>query len=205
MADYRSSIDYILRWEGGISTATTDSAVSAPGNQDGPRNAQGKLIHTNKGIQWQSYKALAPRVSLPVTHSAFLGLWSGTRENPGSWDLIFKVGYWDAVGGDNIAYQPVADLLADYAWGSGPGTAIRAVQGVLNERFGAGLVVDGAIGPKTLAAINKANGPQLFEALFAEREAFLRSIAARDPQFGAPNLQGWLNRIYDFYQEKKTS
>lgn len=211
MADYRDILDHTEHWEGGTSVATTDSASSHPDNQDGPRDSRGRLIHTNKGIQWRVYKALAPRVGLPVTHEGFLALRKGSPTGTGSWEKIYKVGYWDAVQGDQIHSQSIANLLAEWAWGSGSGSPARALQQTLNRLFPAAqLVVDGAIGPRTVAALNyytgtKTSEKQVFDALFASWEAFLRGIAQRDPATGAPNLQGWLNRIYAFYEREKKS
>jgi lysozyme family protein len=187
MADFRRMIPYIQQWEGGLSDKLSDTASLAPGNQTAPVNpATGRIYHTNKGIQWQSFLAGAKQGGYAATKDNFLAMpqWI--------WDMVYKHLYWNAVQGDAIKSQDVADILADYAWGSGPGSATKAVQQVLNQQFAAGLVVDGGFGPKTLAAVNAA-GERLAKPLEAARRAFILQVGQRPEQ--QANLQGWLNRL----------
>ena len=59
------------------------------------------------------------------------------------------------------------------------------LQKVINA-LGGNLVVDGIIGPKTLAAINGSNEKQLFDSLAWQREHFIKKL--NQPA----NETGWL-------------
>ena len=107
------------------------------------------------------------------------------------WGLIFKSKYWDAVKGDEIKFQSIADCLVSWAWGSGARTAIKEIQREL------GLVVDGIIGKNTIGAINSSNEDDLFRRCIERRERFFRLISQRKPS-NMRFLRGWLNRLADF-------
>lgn len=105
--------------------------------------------------------------------------------------VIAKKYYWDPVKGDEINSQSVAEFIADWAYNSGTQTAIKKTQRLL------GLVDDGVLGPKTLAAINSADPKTLFNKLKASRLAFVRSIVEYSPKQSV-FLKGWENRINSF-------
>jgi lysozyme family protein len=67
---------------------------------------------------------------------------------------IYKKGYWDVVKADNLPH-PLDLIVFDMAVNHGPNTAVKILQQSLNSILKAGnsLVVDGIIGPKTLAAV----------------------------------------------------
>lgn len=68
---------------------------------------------------------------------------------------IFKVRYWDAVRADELP-PPVDLLVFDCAVNHGVGGAGRILQRALNSfRYLPVVVVDGAIGPKTIGAVNR--------------------------------------------------
>jgi lysozyme family protein len=99
--------------------------------------------------------------------------------------------YWLEYWVPSMAEQLPAgygELLADIRVNGGDGP--RMLQRALN-RFGAGLVVDGRIGPKTVAAAQLAGRGGL-KQLFADRDARYRRLA-RKPKQGK-FLEGWLNR-----------
>ncbi len=104
------------------------------------------------------------------------------------WLHIFKVGYWDKCRADEITSQSVADAIVDWAYNSGPATAAKHVQAIL------GVTVDGAIGPKTIAAINAAEPRALFDKIQASRGAFFDAIVRRNPS-QRTFLKGWKNRL----------
>lgn len=100
---------------------------------------------------------------------------------------LYKARYWDAIRGDEL--PPGVDYaMFDTAINSGPVRAILLAQKI------AGATQDGAIGPKTLAAIKDAvaaYGTEAFIASYSEaREAFLRSLPTFDA-FG----RGWVRRV----------
>ncbi len=104
------------------------------------------------------------------------------------WLRIFKEGYWDKCRADEIASQSVADAIVDWAYNSGPATAAKQVQAIL------GVTVDGAVGPKTIAAINASEPRVLFDKIQAARGAFFDAIVRRNPS-QRTFLKGWKNRL----------
>lgn len=99
------------------------------------------------------------------------------------WSEILKTMFWDKWKGDEIDSQGIANLLADWVWGSGEKT-IRNAQRVI------GVKADGIVGPKTLTAINSADPAILFAHLRDARESYFRNCR------GAwKYLRGWLRRL----------
>ncbi len=67
--------------------------------------------------------------------------------------IIYKKGYWDPIRGDLLP-EPLDLILFDCAINHGPGGAVKLLQEALNSILvGTPLVVDGALGPKTFAAL----------------------------------------------------
>lgn len=106
------------------------------------------------------------------------------------WLHIFKNGYWDRFRADEIKSQSVANICVDWAWGSGPVTAAKRVQQLL------GVKVDGIVGLKTLAAINRMDAKSLFYAIKSARLSFVYGIVEQSHS-QARFLKGWCNRIND--------
>lgn len=100
---------------------------------------------------------------------------------------LYKARYWDAIRGDDLP-SGVDYAMFDTAINSGPKRAVLLAQQL------AGATQDGAIGPKTVAAIKDAvatSGTEAFIASYSEaREAFLRSLPTFDA-FG----RGWVRRV----------
>lgn len=96
---------------------------------------------------------------------------------------IYRELYWNVVKGD--ALPRGLDLaLFDYAVNSGPGRAVRTFQEVL------GVTVDGAIGPRTLAAVERADPAALIRTVCRRRLSLLERVHAF-AIFG----RGWTARI----------
>jgi len=112
------------------------------------------------------------------------------RMTEAQWRYIFKRGYWDKAGADNIKNQSVAELIVDFCVNSGVGM-LKKIQSLL------GVTADGVIGPKSLAAINGADQQLLFNAIMAERRSKYYEIVANNYSQKV-NLQGWLNRLKNF-------
>lgn len=98
---------------------------------------------------------------------------------------IYRARYWNAVQGDHL---PAGVDLAvfDLAVNSGVGRAARMLQRQL------GVAEDGAIGPRTLAAVGRVNASRLAGDLCRARLAFLRGLSTWDV-FG----EGWERRVAD--------
>jgi len=96
---------------------------------------------------------------------------------------MYKKKYWDAVKADDLP-DGLDYLMFDFAVNAGPGRAIKTMQKAI------GATPDGAIGPKTMAALKAANQSELVAKFSAEKEAFYRSL----PTFGTFG-KGWLRRV----------
>ena len=96
---------------------------------------------------------------------------------------LYKAKYWDKVCGDQLP-DGVDFAVYDYAVNSGPGKAIRTLQKC------AGVTPDGVIGPKTLAAVAKAEPVALIACICDNRLSFLKNLPTWET-FG----KGWSRRV----------
>lgn len=119
---------FLAPTEGRLSLDPTD-----PGNWTSGKPGVGRLVGTMFGIAASSH----PDVDIPNL----------TIETA---DHIRKTDYWDKINGDNLP-PPVAFVVADAAYGSGPRVAAEQLQAML------GVGVDGDIGPhETIPAVLRA-------------------------------------------------
>ena len=82
---------------------------------------------------------------------------------------IYKARFWHPVGGDLLA--PGLDAAVfDYAVNSGPARASRALQQIL------GVGAEEGVGPRTLAALAKAEPRKIIWTLSRAREGFLERL-----------------------------
>jgi lysozyme family protein len=96
---------------------------------------------------------------------------------------LYKKKYWDAVKGDELP-DGVDYIVFDTAINSGPGRAVKFLQGCV------GADMDGALGPKTLAAVKAADPKKLVEDYANRRLSFLHDLPTWDT-FG----KGWARRV----------
>lgn len=176
----KANLGYILRWEGGLSKHTRDSASRHPV----PDNSG---YHTNKGITWRVFASI-----YGTSNTAISRFYEMSQED---FKGIYKL-YWNGVKADLIQSQILGEYVTDFAWGSGVAGASRQVQKWLNTQ-GYKMPVDGKIGNQTVTAINhliKEKGEKAaFESLNAHRRHFLSGLKDFDV-FG----KGWYNRLNDF-------
>jgi lysozyme family protein len=104
---------------------------------------------------------------------------------------IAKTHYWDRLRCDSINNQSIAELIVDFAYNCGVGTAAMKTQQCL------GITVDGIFGPKTVEAINKANQNDLFSKILNIRKKYYNDIVANHPN-QKKFLKGWLRRTDSF-------
>ena len=96
---------------------------------------------------------------------------------------MYRKKYWDAVKGDELP-SGLDYLMFDFAINAGPGRAIRTMQKAI------GTNPDGAIGPKTMAALKAADPNDLIAKFSLEKELFYKAL----PTF-ATFGKGWLRRV----------
>lgn len=105
------------------------------------------------------------------------------------WDSIFIQKYWNRWSGDAIKSQAIANILVDWVWASG-------IYGIKYPQRVLGVVDDGIVGPKTIAAINNyPNQKELFQKLWNRRKKHFEALGKGS---NAKFLKGWLNRLNDF-------
>lgn len=167
MANVRKLLPFILSWEGGY--------VNDPIDKGGATN-MGVTIATWRKVGYDK----DGDGDIDVADLKLLS-------KDDVLNRVLKPHYWDKWKADQIRSQSVANILVDWVWGSGA-NGIKIPQKLL------GLTVDGIVGPKTLAAVNSSDSLALFNAIKAEREAFLWRIVERDPT-QKRFIKGWLNRL----------
>jgi hypothetical protein len=104
---------------------------------------------------------------------------------PDSVKPFYKSQYWDKIKGDQLP-AGVDYAAYDFAVNSGTGKAAKYLQQI------AGVTADGAIGPKSIEAINACNPEQVVDALCDLRMDFLKRLPNFDT-FG----KGWSIRVAD--------
>jgi lysozyme family protein len=184
MADHTDAINFIKKWEGGLTGHPADSASNNPspcGNDpryDAP-------YHTNKGVTWQTYSSAVQG-----------GYCEEFLVMPDSvWLFIWKTKYWDKVQGDYIENQAIANAYASWAWGSGVTGASNLMQSMLMNKYGYSLAQVSTPANRTqiLNHLAREDSAELFDTMIQTREQFFRSLSSFST-FG----QGWLNRLEDF-------
>jgi lysozyme family protein len=194
MALYTTIIPFILQQEGGLSKATTDAASADP-------LPDGSGYHTNKGITWTTFKMYLSALGISDMTTAIARFYAMSQSD---WNYIFKTGYWDKILGDQINSQGAANTLVDWAWGSGPGTAVKKLQQFLNTWLPAhnapspNLTTDGGMGNLTLSALNAAtriNEAQFISDFSDYKKSWYLSLPGE-----SANYAGWAARLDDLKQ-----
>lgn len=103
---------------------------------------------------------------------------------------FYRLNFWQAVQGDEIASQEAAESLYDFAVNAGARTAVKLAQVAL------GVTPDGALGPRTLAALNAIPGPAFVTKYAIAKVARYAEICNRD-RTQSKFLLGWINRTLE--------
>lgn len=142
MALFSKFIFLLAGIEGGYVSAATAASIEDSGGETY------KGVSRNNNPTWEGWKIV------DAWKAKLGGLKHGYKIPDPKLDAmvnaLYKKKYWDEVAGDAINNQSLANFIADWGVNSGPNTAVKQVQKAL------GLLQDGEIGPKTLAALNKA-------------------------------------------------
>ena len=180
-----ANLDYILRWEGGLSKHPNDSASSdcVP---------DGSGVHTNKGVTFRSFKA-----QFGDSPEAIKRFYEMSKED---WMQIYRL-YWDGIKADDIESDLIAEFWADFAWGSGVYGAAKQLQKfIVSEGFS--IAVDGKVGKQTLSTLNRLihmkGEAYVYLKSYDHRVQFLQQLKSFK-HFG----RGWLNRLQDFHAYAK--
>lgn len=103
------------------------------------------------------------------------------------WLAILRHYFWNRCKADRIDNNSIAVMMVDWCWLNDATTAIRQMQSAF------GLVTDGIIGAKSLAALNATPASEVFSRLETARERSYEKIVASRPS-QKKFLNGWLNR-----------
>lgn len=108
-------------------------------------------------------------------------------------DSYYEANYWDCINLDLIASQEVANSLFDISVNMGSGRAAKFLQQAL------GVIVDGKIGPKTIAAANSSDSKFLYDSINELRAQKYRDIIAANPS-QKKFEKAWMSRVKPFEQ-----
>ena len=173
MADFDLFLPLVLRFEGGFVNDPVD-----PGGA------------TNKGITMGTFAGCAQRLlGVAPTLDNLEGL---SDSQAGT---IYRSLYWNAVRGDNIESQNLANMVCDFYVNSGT-HATRMLQTTLNS-LGANLTVDGAVGPSSMQALAACDQNEVYRRYKQGRIAYYQGLVQQNPSLGR-FLNGWLNRVNSF-------
>jgi len=112
---------------------------------------------------------------------------------------FYKTNFWDTEGLDGIASQQVANQLFDTAVNMGTGVASKFLQQAINSLKANAVVVDGQVGPKTVAAANALDSLALYNAVCALRKTRYEQIIANNPSQSIFE-KSWFSRIKPYDQ-----
>lgn len=108
---------------------------------------------------------------------------------------IYHRDYWTRHRYGELIHVDVAIKTFDLSVNMGPANAHRILQRAVNWATGTGLVVDGIIGSKTIAATNQAEAERVLQLMrWYAAEYYHQLVKRKRDQL--PFLLGWLNRAY---------
>jgi lysozyme family protein len=105
---------------------------------------------------------------------------------------VYRERFWERHGYEQIADQRIAAKVFDTCVNVGPIRAHRFLQRALCA-VGCPVATDGVLGPKTIAATNRAEPATLVVELIREQANFYRTLAELKPRL-AKFLGGWMRR-----------
>ena len=195
MANYLKIVSFIKDKEGGLSSATTDTASRNPSNCGNGSN--GKPYHTNKGVTWATFKAMASNLGYSANCENFIKMPNDI------WAKIYKEGFWNPIQGDRIKNQAIANSFVEMAYMSGVGSntstkgAIAYLKTFFKSKYNTSLNTITQIVDYVNELDKQGKTPELFENLYDFRKNLYQS-------FNQPsNLKGWINRLDAFYLVNK--
>ena len=109
---------------------------------------------------------------------------------------FYRTNFWDKVKGDDIENQKTASTLFDFAINAGVITAIKLAQTVTGSE------PDGVIGPRSLTALNEADGATFAAAYALVKIKRYSEICNRD-RSQSKFLLGWVNRALNVLEEQQ--
>ncbi|MFT5428589.1 MAG: lysozyme family protein/LysM repeat protein [Psychrobacter glaciei] len=156
------------------------------GYVDDPTDKGGK---TNMGIAWKTWLTYAKSdLGLEPTTSNLKNITSEQAE------IIYRKRYWEPKGFCKVVNDKVGLMI--YDWTITSGGAGKEVQKLLTNEFKKDVgIIDGAIGSKTIQAVNNVeNQKLLLERIAAIRREYYHMLVKNRPK-NSKYIKGWLNRV----------
>lgn len=165
--NFQDAFAFTIGREGGYTNNPAD-----PGNWTGGACGVGQCNGTNFGISAASYPNLNI-ASLTVDQA----------------QLIYHQSYWLPLQGDKLPL-PLAMVGFDAAVNSGVTQSVQWLQIACNTVTGSNLIIDGDLGPLTLAALLAGIPQRIAQEALTQRLLFLAGLGMF-PTFGL----GWTRRV----------
>lgn len=190
----------VFVFEGGFSNDTRDAGNWSYYDSAGSYTGVKQLMGTNRGIIWDTYRQYAAKLfGKKASYGHFKSMTVAEAEAVAY--EIWKVLYGNAIKDDRLA------IMIVYAhWGSmvGGQHIVLTAQKWLNNK-GFNLVQDGAIGPKTVEAINALTEKQttdLANHLLDARANWIRSLPQYKIYPGWEKAIDFLKTVYSEFEKK---
>jgi lysozyme family protein len=192
VANYKNILSHVKTNEGGYSADPRDNQSKNPSDVKGLDKRYPSLpVHTYRGVAYASWKEYARRKGFAPTGKSFVNM------TLAQWEDFLKTLYWDAIYGDFINSQGVAEILFEAIWGGGSKNLVVDLQTYLRKK-NLNIAVDGAMGKQTYTALNEytkksqKNETDLVKYLTAERLKYLQSLSD-----WSNYSKGWTRRLYE--------
>ena len=196
MANYKNILSHVKSNEGGYSADPRDNQAKNPSDVKGLDKRYPNLpVHTYRGVAYASWKTYAKKKGFAPTGKSFVNM------TLAQWEDFLKTLYWDAIYGDFINSQGVAEILFEAIWGGGSKNLVVDLQTYLRKK-GFNIAVDGAMGKQTYTALNEytkksqKNEADLVKFLTAERLKYLQSLSD-----WSNYSKGWTRRLYEIQDQ----
>ena len=196
MANYKNILSHVKTNEGGYSADPRDNQSKNPSDVKGLDKRYPNLpVHTYRGVAYASWKEYARRKGFVPTGKSFVNM------TLAQWEDFLKTLYWDAIYGDFIKSQGIAEILFEAIWGGGSKNLVIDLQTFLRKK-GFNIAVDGAMGKQTYTALNEFTGKsqknetELVKYLTAERLKYLQSLSD-----WSNYSKGWTRRLYEIQEQ----
>lgn len=177
MADFDRAYGEVLKNEGGY--------VNHPADRGGETY---KGIARNMQRNWAGWAVIDSEKS----QAMFPGRLEQNAELQRLVKEFYRTQFWNAVKGDSITHQSVANMLFDFSVNMGISAGVTLVQRactILNKTVS----VDGVVGGGTLNAVNSLNPKDLVQVIKACAAArYLQIVESRPTNHVF--IKGWLNR-----------
>ena len=146
---------------------------------------------TNRGVTMDTWRRYSQRLfGIPATSETLRAI---TEEQA---FRIYEEGYYKPSGADRLQDSNLGNMHADFTYNAGSRNSGRVLQRAIND-LGGNVTVDGAVGPKTLAAANALDPAALYRAYRTRRIEHYENIIRKNPKL-ATFRRGWMSRANSF-------